>query len=219
MHFIIADDHALVREGLAQTLQSKFPKLSITQAADGKGLLTNLESNPVTDLVLFDMFMPGTNAFETISNIVSRWPEVPLVVVSAIDNPTIIAKAIDLGASGYITKSISSDEMLRALEQVLKGGTYVQNISSPNKQSVFASQPDDYAIYTLDGLTRRQKDVAWLLAQGKGNREIAELLGVSIHTVKVHVKNIFELLGVSNRTEVLIKLKELSRVTSTPESE
>lgn len=211
MHIILADDHVLVREGLAYTLRNNMDDPEISEAADGKHLIKILEEANGVDLVLFDLFMPGTNAFETISLIVHRWPETPVIVVSAADNPNTISKAIDLGVSGYITKSISTDEMMLAIEQVLKGGIYVQNVMPQQKPQYYQSQPDDYAVYQLEGLTRRQKDVVWLLAQGKSNQEIADFLGVSIHTIKIHVKNIFDLFGVSNRTEVLVKLKERGR--------
>ena len=209
MHFIIADDHALVREGVVNTLKGFIPALTVIEVEDGKSLLAELEQTKTVDLILFDLSMPDTDAYEIISYVGDNWSDIPLIVLSAEDDAVIIHKTIHLGASGFIPKSVASDEMISAIRTVLKGGVYLPSML--RKSAAPVASPRGVKNKTVGGLslTRRQKEVISLLAEGKTNRLIGEQLGLSERTIKVHITKIYKMLNVSNRTEALNKVRKL----------
>jgi len=215
VQFVIADDHALVREGVVNTLKGFIPNLVAIEVGNGSALIQVLGTREPIDLILFDLSMPNTDAYEVITKIADVWPDIPLVVLSAENDMAIITKTIHLGASGFIPKSVAIDEMIVAIQRVLKGGVYWPSMSQlPELQE----NEDDLGGGKLVGrsqtLTRRQKEVIHLLAEGKTNRAIGDQLGLSERTIKVHITNIYKLLCVSNRTEALNKVRQLGIVSS-----
>jgi len=209
VQFVIADDHALVREGIVNTLKGFILDLKTIEVENGNALIQALDGVGLIDLILFDLSMPDTDAYEVITKIADSWPDIPLVVLSAQEDMTIITKTIHLGASGFIPKSVASDEMISAIERVLKGGVYWPKVSQLADSYDGGSSLERGGADLLPLLTRRQKDVIYLLAEGKTNRSIGDYLGLSESTIKVHVNNIYKLLNVSNRTEALNKVREL----------
>ena len=212
---MIADDHALVREGVVNTLKGFIPNLIAIEVGNGDALIQVLDTCISIDLILFDLSMPNTDAYEVITKIADAWPDIPLVVLSAENDMGIITKTIHLGASGFIPKSVAIDEMIVAIQRVLKGGVYWPSVYQlPELQE----DEDGWRDAKLDGspqtLTRRQKEVINLLAEGKTNRGIGDQLGLSERTIKVHIANIYKLLSVSNRTEALNKVRQLGIISS-----
>ena len=209
MNFVIADDHALVREGVVNTLKGFISDLSTIEVEDGKSLIKVLEQSQSVDLILFDLSMPDTNAYEVIRCIADNWPDIPLIVLSAESDAVVIHKTIHLGASGFIPKSVASDEMISAIRTVLKGGVYLpRSLPKQAVSNVFSGKERKQNVNKMS-LTRRQKEVITLLAEGKTNRLIGEQLGLSERTIKVHITKIYKMLDVSNRTEALNKLRKL----------
>ncbi len=197
---LIVDDHALVREAMAQSLARLQPGLVCVEASSARQALACLEADADLDLAVIDLMLPDMNGFSLLAVLGKRFPDVPAVVVSAIDDEASVQRAIKAGASGYVCKSSSSQVLLQALRVVLDGGVYL-----PEARSV--GQPAKRARLSVSeryGLTAAQGRVLELLGAGKSNRDIADLLGVSEGTVKVHVTAIFRALGVSSRAQALV---------------
>lgn len=210
MKVIIADDHALVREGISHTLKSVWGNVEVLEAGEGAPLLRLLEQHDKIDIVLMDLFMPNTDGFQMLTEINQRWPDVPLVILSASENVNYMRKAIDLGAAGYVPKSLSREVMLGALQLVRSGGVYIPPASlgssvDDDESSGFSVDPNDPQLKKrMLQLTSRQKQVLKLLTDGMTNKEIATELGLSEYTIKIHITGIFKTLHVSNRTQAVI---------------
>lgn len=209
MNFVIADDHALVREGVVNTLKGFISDLSTIEVENGKSLIRVLAQKRSIDLILLDLSMPDTDAYEVIRHIADSWPDIPLIVLSAANDAAIIHKTIHLGASGFIPKSVASEEMISAIRTVLKGGVYLPRNLPKQLSPIVSLNKDKKNEVSELSLTRRQKEVISLLAEGKTNRLIGEQLGLSERTIKVHITKIYRLLNVSNRTEALNKVRKL----------
>jgi DNA-binding NarL/FixJ family response regulator len=193
----LADDHPIVRAALASALGDLAPSVRFREASDAAGALALLDGVPPLDLLVVDLRMPGADGLSTVRALRERAPEVPLVVVSAEDDPAHIAPLLALGVAGFIPKSEPPAVIVSALRLVLAGGTYV-----PPRLAAAAAAPPPGAADA--GLTPRQWEVVKLLARGLSNKAIANALGVTEGTVKVHLIAVFRALGVRNRTAAVI---------------
>ena len=207
MRFIVADDHALVREGLVLSLKTNHPDALVIEAADGELLIAELEQESAVTLILLDLRMPNTKPFELLKDISSRWPSIKLVVLSASENQRDVDMALDNGARGFIPKSTPTATLLTVIDQILMGKIYVPELPEETPASVNYDNSNGNAQKSSlpDSMTKRQIDVLALLVKGKTNRNIADNLKLSECTVKIHVANIFKSLEVSNRTEAVVK--------------
>jgi len=206
--FIVADDHALVREGLAQSLKIEFPDAKTIEVADGASLMRELSEQESVSLVLLDLKMPNTQPFELLKEISRKWPSIRLVVLSASENQSDVDMAFDSGARGFIPKSTETQTLLSIINQVLKGRVYVPEVIGEYPISLNSEKTNDVKVKKLrlpESITRRQVDVLKLLLKGKTNRDIAQDLALSECTIKIHMANIFKALEVSNRTEAVVK--------------
>ena len=211
---MIADDHALVRGGLVQLVKLVEENVEIIESNDFKQTLECLDAGKAIDLLLLDLLMPGMNGMDGIKQICKKWPDVPVIVVSVRENISDIRNALAAGAMGYIPKTSSPDIMMSAIQLVLSGGVYVPPHVLGSTTSVDDSS--DYQTYTDESieplsnqgytqLTQRQQEVLDLMALGKSNKEIADKLGLTTGTVKMHSSRIFKSLNVQNRTEAVAK--------------
>lgn len=207
MKVVVADDHVLVRDGITHTLKSVWQGLDVLEAGDGASLLDHITRHSDIDIVLMDLFMPDTDGFAVLGKICNDYPDLPVVVLSASENANHMRKSIDIGASGYVPKSLSKEVMISALQLVLSGGVYIP------PASLLETQTNDYIDGSeqkeLPNLTGRQYDVLKLLIKGFTNKEIAKTLGLSEYTVKIHATAIFKALNVSNRTQAVIEAKKM----------
>ena len=198
---IIVDDHPLFRDALKQTLTSAFPGIVIAEAGTLEAVSDTLASDRDFDLVLLDLKMPGVQGFSGLVFLRAQYPGVPIVVVSASEEPHIIRRALDLGASGYIPKSASAETMRRALAVMLDGGIWTPEIAavetSPDSEA-------DRLARRLATLTPQQVRVLMMLREGLLNKQIAHQLGVSEATIKAHVSAILQKLDVDSRTQAVI---------------
>ncbi|ENO90669.1 LuxR family DNA-binding response regulator [Thauera linaloolentis 47Lol = DSM 12138] len=194
------EDHALVREAMAQSLARLQPGLECVEASSADQALACLDADGDIDLAVIDLMLPDMNGFSLLAVLAKRFPEVPAVVVSAIDDEVSVRRAIKAGASGYVSKSSSSEVLLQAVRGVLDGGVHLPDDKSATQPARRARMPASERY----GLTAAQGRVLELLAAGKTNREIADLLGVSEGTVKVHMTAIFRALDVSSRAQALV---------------
>ena len=207
MHILIADDHVLVREGLAHVLRSAFEGVSIHEAADFGEVHATLAEVGDIDLVLLDLCMPGGQGMDVLENICDQYPDVPLIVLSASEDPAEIRTSIDRGASGFIPKSSARELAISAIRLVMSGGVYLppQLVHAETQPRVPHPAPPSRGVDAgLEALTDRQHEVFQLMRRGLSNKEIARELGLSPNTVKIHVKAILRVLKASNRTQAVM---------------
>jgi len=210
MKTLLADDHPLMREGVRQVLSQLEPPVEIIDAHDYPSLFAQTALHADLDLALVDLNMPGFVGMQGIAQYRSRFPDIPLVVLSASESPHDIRNALEAGALGYIPKAASTAVMLAALRQVLAGDIFVPACLGDGNGGLHTVAPADFEALQHSGLTARQLEVARLLAQGCTNKTIAGMLAMSESTVKVHIAAIFRALDVSNRTEAVLAIQRLS---------
>ena len=203
----MADDHALFRAGLRHLLKDSGGQPEIVEARDFQEAAQHLSQTEDFDLLLLDINMPGMDGFTGLRQLCAQAPAVPIVVVSVRDRAEDVRKALDAGAMGYIPKSSTPEVMVSALQLVLAGGIYLPPnlLGDPTSElgSDGASDGDPQSDL-LKRLTPRQRDVLALLAEGKSNKEIADVLGLAPGTVKIHISRILRTFGVQNRTQAVI---------------
>jgi len=200
LNFLIADDHPMVRDALASALAQAFPGAAIATAQALAEVEAALEANPETDAVLLDLDMPGMDGLTGLGLLRANHPIVPIIVVSAARDPGIARRTHDLGASAYIDKSSSLEEIARTVRAVLDGEVLV-----PPE----AAAGDSFA-QRANQLTPQQWRVLSLMVQGDQNKVIAHKLGVGEATVKAHVTVILRKLGVRSRTQAVIEARGLA---------
>ena len=207
MKTLLADDHPLMREGVRQVLSQLEPSVEIIDAHDYPSLFAQTAAHDDLDLAVVDLNMPGFVGMQGITQFRSRFPDIPLVVLSASESPHDIRSALEAGALGYIPKAASTTVMLAALRQVLSGDLYLPTCLGDG--GLRAVAPADFNELQHSGLTARQLEVARLLAQGCANKAIAGMLSMSESTVKVHIAAIFRAFKVTNRTEAVLAIQRL----------
>lgn len=196
MKILLADDHAMFREGVAHILHELEDAVTVVEAGNVDQALQAIEDHDDLDLVVIDLFMPGRNGFDALEFLSRQQPTLPIVVLSASDHPQDMHNAIRLGAMGFIRKDSSGGVLLNALRLVLSGEIYIP------AQMLRETPPEVH-------LTQRQKDVLLLMEQGHPNKIIAGHLNISEPTVKMHISAIFRALSVTNRTQAVLKAREM----------
>jgi DNA-binding NarL/FixJ family response regulator len=209
MKTLLADDHPLMREGIRQMLTLLGPAVEIIHAHDYPSLFAQTAAHADLDLALVDLNMPGFSGMKGIEQYRNRFPDIPLVILSASESPQDIRSALDAGALGYIFKAASTAVMLAALRQVLAGDIYMPASLGESHGKPRTAAPADCGSLHHCGLTARQVEVARLLAQGCANKAIAAMLAMSENTVKVHISAIFRAFDVANRTEAVLEIQRL----------
>jgi DNA-binding NarL/FixJ family response regulator len=197
---VVADDHEIIREGLIALLSGTEVEV-VGLASDGESAVQMvMERSP--DVLLLDVRMPGIDGLDALARIKGEQPDQIVLMMSSYDNPGYAARAVSLGASGYLLKDAPRDEFLSAVRRAAIG----QDLWSREKLRRVSS-----SIATMgDGnqgdvtLTKRERDVLLLLANGQTNRQIAEQLSISAETVKEHVKHLLTKIGVADRTQAAV---------------
>jgi DNA-binding NarL/FixJ family response regulator len=203
-----ADDHPLFREGIRHLLIKQLaPEVMTLEASTIQTTLEIIKQHHDIDLILLDLTMPGMEDFAGFYSIEQCNPTIPIVILSASEEPTDIQKALSAGAVGYIPKSSTSDIMINALKLVLNGGMYYPDFPYPLETQWIGKLADE--AQWVDKLTPRQRQVLELMAEGYSNQQIAEKLFLSENTVKHHVSAILNVLEVKSRTQAVIKMKEI----------
>jgi DNA-binding NarL/FixJ family response regulator len=198
--FLIADDHPMVRDALASALGQAFAGSAIAMAGSLLQVQTALEREPETDALLLDLDMPGMDGLTGLALLRSDHPTVPIIVVSAAREAAVIRRAYEFGASAYIDKSASLEEIANTVRAVLDG-----EIFAPAEDT-----PVDSFAQRAAQLTPQQWRVLALMIQGDQNKQIAYKLGVGEATVKAHVTVILRKLGVRSRTQAVIEARGLT---------
>lgn len=222
---VIADDHALIRGGLAILIKTFDPRAMILECNNFENALKTLESSDQIDLLLIDLLMPGMESIESIRYICTKWPEIPVVVVSVREEMQVIRQVLRAGAVGYIPKASSPEVTVNAIRLVLSGGIYIppnalemrpetkNGTTSQDEESKGQPTPRHTATSNLP-LTARQVEVLDLIAKGKSNKEIGNELGLTAGTIKMHLSRIYKTLNAKSRTDALAKYARLTQETS-----
>lgn len=208
MKFIIADDHPLFRDALKRTVAGVFPLAELIEADTTASLQQQLEVTADPDLLLLDLHMPGSSGFSGLVHVRARYPALPVIVVSGNEEPTVMRRAIAHGASGYIPKSSSLDDMARAILRVLDGDVWLPIAAAASPSASLAADEVDIA-HRIRDLTPQQFRVLMMLADGLLNKQIAYELHVSEATIKAHMTAILKKLGASNRTQAVVAAARL----------
>jgi DNA-binding NarL/FixJ family response regulator len=208
LEIVVADDHPLVRGALCQAVAGAVPQAAIKEAGDLDQLNRALEANSDTDLVVLDLAMPGMRGLSGLFYLRAQYPNVPIVVVSANEDRTVMRRCIEIGAAGFIPKTTELDEMRVAIRAILAGSTWV-----PHDLELTTATATDKAtadiVRRLGSLTPQQMRVLMMVSEGLLNKQIAYELSVSEATVKAHVSAILQKLGVESRTQAVIAASKI----------
>lgn len=204
---IIADDHPLFRAALRQAVTQAVPGVEIVEADSLAAVQEKVEQHGDADLVLLDIHMPGTHGFSGLVFLRGQHPGVPVVVVSGSEEPHVMKRAIDYGASGFIPKSAPLETISEAIAAVLEGEEWLPQELTDNMGDV--SEEDQQFAAALASLTPQQFRVLTMLTEGLLNKQIAYELSVSEATIKAHVTAILRKLGVHSRTQAVIAAQRL----------
>jgi DNA-binding NarL/FixJ family response regulator len=198
---LIADDHPLFRGALREAVAGLFARADIAEAGTFDEVAKLLEGANEVDVILLDLAMPGVRGFSGLMYLRAQYPSLPVVIVSANDEPAVIRRCMDFGASGFIPKTLGVEAMREAIATVLRGGVW----TPPDIDLSAAADAETTALLArLATLTPQQVRVLMMLSEGLLNKQIAYELGVSEATVKAHVSAILQKLGVESRTQAVI---------------
>lgn len=199
---LVADDHPLFREALRLALGRAVPGATIVEADTVTALLDAAERHPEADLLLLDLNMPGAQGFSALVQMRAHYPSLPVVIISANEDPTVIRRSVAHGAAGFVPKSSTVEEMVEALQTVLDGDVWVPESVDMDGPALEGGEADIAS--RLASLTPQQFRVLTMLSAGLLNKQIAYELGVSEATVKAHMTAIMQKLGATNRTQAVV---------------
>lgn len=206
--FLVVDDHPLFREALQLAIQAAYPDARIVEASSIAAARDFLSTAGPFDLVLLDLSMPGIRGFEGLLELRTLSPKLPIVIVSAHEDPRIIHEAMTYGAAGYISKSVRKPELAEAIQDVMEGLVYLPKGYDPPRALAGNLRDGDLAT-RLASLTPQQLRVLQMLRQGLLNKQIAHELDVGETTVKAHVSEILRKLNVASRTQAVIEVARI----------
>lgn len=211
---VIIDDHQLFREGVKRILEFEPTFEVVAEGEDGSDAITLVEQHE-PDVIIMDINMPHMNGVEATAELIQKFPESKVIILSIHDDENYVTHALKTGATGYLLKEMDADALVEAVKVVADGGSYLHPRVTHNlvkeyrRLSADEDNPDKYIPqveirrpYHL--LTRRECEVLQLLADGKSNRGIGEALFISEKTVKNHVSNILQKMNVNDRTQAVI---------------
>jgi len=202
---MLVDDHEVVLEGLIRILEKQGGIQIVSVAGSAEEALERLERFP-PEVVVVDIQLPGMNGIELIRRIKKSHPEIEAITLTVFDDEQFARQAIKAGAIGYVIKDAAKDELVKAVRSAAKGESLISTsvarklideITEPSARKKKKAEG-------FDGLSQREVEVIKLMAKGYNNRQISDLLYISEHTVKVHIRNIFRKIGVTDRTNAVL---------------
>ncbi len=202
MRVLLIDDHALFREGLSGLLARRGIEVIAAVGDWREGLRLACESAP--DIILLDLRMPGVDGLDMLDTLREHAVTAPIVMVTTSQDEQDLVAALRRGAHGYLLKDIEPDELVTALQQVLKGETVVARQLTGTLARVVGSAQNIAPPTPLSELTPREREILKHLAEGRSNKAIARALSITDGTVKLHVKSILRKLRVSSRVEAAV---------------
>ncbi len=204
MNILIADDHELIREGIRQSLLELDQHAVIFEAEDEGQVQDILQSEPI-DVLLLDLVLPDGKSFKLLESATLEYPEMKIAMLTASEDVNDVRRCMDYGASAFITKTSGKSNIVNALRLVISGGVFISpELIDKFNQSQKDVEKNRHDEKKIESLTSRQKQVLDLVCEGSSNKEIANILGLSGNTVKIHVTAILRSLEVSNRTQAVL---------------
>ncbi|MCB0630602.1 MAG: response regulator transcription factor [Saprospiraceae bacterium] len=220
IRIILADDHALVRDGIKSLLEDEEDLVVIDEASDGREALEKVAQKQ-PDLLIIDIRMPGMGGIEATSQLADYSQKTAALVLSMHDSDEYILQSIEAGAKGYLLKDTSKEEFLKAIHTVYEGGRYFSGDISTVLVNKYlenlgvAQKPAEEkpkAIPEGMSLTRREKQILDLVLLGKSNKDIAEELNKSVRTIETHRYNLMNKMDVKNLAELTYKARQLGLI-------
>jgi DNA-binding NarL/FixJ family response regulator len=220
MNVLLIDDHFCAREGVACLLKQLFPDLQVFEADNFDDGLLLARDTPL-NLVLLDVQLPDKDGLTGLSELKAAFPGLGVVMFSGLDNRELVFEALRLGAMGFIVKTVSRQEFIEALRDVLSGKVYLPASAVGPRPALPPVKAVSVEVRTISdpaslGLTPREFEVLRWLVQGKCNKVIARELGIEEQTVRNHLRPIFQKFGVARRAELLVKVFEQGIVFDKP---
>ena len=208
MEILIVEDYIHTRKTTAYGLKIKLQDVVISEAENGQSALNYIKSGHKPDVILMDISMPVMNGIDATLHIKNILPDAKVIMLTSFSEKKLVLSAFKSGANAYCLKNIKLDELVNVIRSVLNGVMWIdpaiaQFILEIMQSNTLDTQLQETVSYDFD-LTSREKDILKLVAAGKSNKEIADELILSIHTVKNHLKNILQKLCVEDRTQAAI---------------
>ncbi|WP_144510483.1 response regulator transcription factor [Bacillus sp. FJAT-22090] len=200
IRILLADDHEMVRIGVSAYLQAQPDMDVVAEAANGQEAV-ELALKHKPDVILMDMVMPIMNGAEATREIVQKWPEAKVMIVTSFIDDDKVYPALEAGAISYLLKTSKASHIAESIRKTLSGDAVLEP-EVTNKMMKRMRQGSDIALH--DDLTDRELEVLLLMAEGKANQDIADTLFIALKTAKTHVSNILSKLEVSDRTQAVI---------------
>jgi len=206
---LIADDQQLIRDGLRAILESEADILVVGEAKDGETALTMIQQLQ-PQIVLMDIKMAGIGGIAATQKIREQWKEVQVIILTTFSEDALIFEGLKAGASGFLLKDISASELIKAIHTVAAGGALIEPSIAGKVFAEFQRlSRADHLNISYPFFTERENEIVQLLCQGYSNRQIAEKLYLAEGTVKNYLSTIFQKLQVEDRTQAVIKVKEM----------
>ncbi len=199
---ILADDHVIFRQGMKRLIEEVPGLCVVGEASDGLELLSLLE-DVVTDMVLLDIAMPDMRGIEATREIVKRFPQIKILMLTMHKNKEYLYHAISAGASGYLLKEDSDLELVTAIETIQKGDIYITSLFADELGEDLSNITREKIQTTIEPLSVREREVLKLIAEGLANKEIASAINISVRTVEAHRANIMRKLDLGNTAELV----------------
>ena len=199
---VLADDHTIVRQGIKKMMEGMGDLTVVGEASDGLELLSLLKILD-TDLVILDISMPRLRGIEAIRELKKTFPNVKVLVLTMYKDKELLYQAISSGADGYVLKEDSDKELYSAIEKVRQGKIYVSPRLSEGLTNDWIQMRRGIFKPAFEPLTKREREVLRLIAEGKPSKEIANLLFISIRTVQNHRANIMSKLGIKKTADII----------------
>lgn len=206
------DDHTLVRQGL-RTMLEVDEDISVIGEAGSSDEAFEKATSLMPDLILMDVRIPGENGIETVARIKHQMPQIAIIMLTMYDYDEYIMDAVKAGATGYVLKSSSREELIKSMREAYCGKSFMHPeivrriLNAVHRESIKSADHGD-GLFRYH-LTKRQVEVLKLLAEGKTNREIASSLDITEETVKTHIRDILSKFNVHHRTQAIaIALRE-----------
>jgi DNA-binding NarL/FixJ family response regulator len=219
INVMLVDDHEVVLEGLIRILEKQGGIKIVTVARSAEEALEKIVRFP-PHVIIVDIQLPGMNGIELIKRVKADYPEIEAITLTVFDDEQFAKQAIKAGAIGYVIKDAAKDELVKAVRAAAKGESLIST-SVARKLIEEITEPASRKKRKEEGfeeLSQREVDVIKLMTRGYNNRQIAEILFISEHTVKVHIRNIFRKIGVADRTNAVLWALERGLVLKDKES-
>ena len=208
---LLVEDHELTRKGIAYSLKT-FPDIEIIGDVDNGKKAVDFISSKKPDVILMDIAMPVMNGIDATKKINEEYPDIKIIMLTSINEKQSVLDSFHSGANAYCMKDIKSEELINIIKAVMTGAVWIDPNIARYVLDILQTtgiQEENKTPSNLFNLTAREREILKLIAEGRSNKDIAEKLVLSLHTVKNHVKNIIQKLAVDDRTQAaILALKE-----------